>query len=186
MKFWIEFAGVTTPKYDDNSSGLKALCTSGIRAGDGIIHLDLSSLDVEEQINFIALLQKCWKHAAFVLGIRHSFTGRRPKIWQRYRRNIADTDHEAGVALDQLIQRYLAENLPHVTYATPGVFSFKADFLSAEGAAAVVGRLANMARWCKQHTSLIRLMTETLMTWKTFNEISLNTAQPVIRRRARR
>lgn len=180
MQFWLESAHGLSERYQPSAQALRSISSLPIRPSTVKVYLDLSTLQEEELINFIALCQKSWKHLSYTLGYQIA-APMRPKIWQRYRKNLVNRDHAEDIPVQTLMEVYVRANFQRLRLDGAGIFVFECEAQSATMVAALVGRLVNMARWCVVHTVSLKLISDSLLTWKAFEAISIMGEQPLIR-----
>jgi len=165
-----------------DSAGLRKICDTELRPGQVNIVLTCEGLEDEAKINFVAMWQKSTKHMKFILGLPSGVPVQRSQIWRKYFRNKVDIEHGQGRGFDEFIIHYLETYLQGITYSN-GSFSVTGIFTSSHAVAAAVGRMVNMLRWCEHWTQSIKLVSEAGMTWATFNKVTLDCEQPIVRRR---
>lgn len=130
-------------------------------------------------INFGAFIQKSLKHTLFILGAQNQ-PNTKKRIWRQYWKNSIDLQRgTGGLEFLPFLAAYVKKNqtfgpdIPLWQY--DGVTLKVITSLKSKKAAAVAaGRLVNVLRWCESYTQCARLVTDTGISWGTFNKISLD------------
>jgi hypothetical protein len=164
------------------SAGLKQIYDSRFAPGWINVTISCDGLTDEAKVNFIALWQKSLKHIRFILGLPVNLTVQRSQIWRKYFRNTVDTEHGEGRNFEDFLMSYLQTYLTNIVY-DGHTFKISGQFSSPQSVAAAVGRFVNMMRWSEQWTQSIKLVSEAELTWATFNRLSVEGEQPIVRRR---
>lgn len=181
MLLWIENQELgATERSAPTASLLRTIAKLNLSPSTTVLCLDLHDLQEEELVNFTALLQKSWKHVAFMLGY-HSAIVRPCRVWQRYRKNLVNRDHGEDMPFETLLASYIREHFYRVRL-DGRVVRIECEPSSSAALAAMLGRLVNMARWCVTHTPTLKLVSEAPITWKNFHAISVLLEQPITRR----
>jgi hypothetical protein len=173
---------------DDNrvfpvsAAGLKEMSTKA-RVGSVNILIDATDMDDDAKVNFVAMWQKCQSHLKFIFGTENLRYTARTQVWRKYFRHKVDNEHGSNASITQFLTNFLTGAHLDNLSITERDFVFIGRFPSTVVLAAAVGRIINMMNWCKQHTPTIKLLSEANFTWDTFQKISVNGEQPVVRRR---
>jgi hypothetical protein len=166
-----------------DSKGLQQIFDTNLHQGQYTIVITCDpAMDDEVKVNFIAMWQKALKHMRFILGLPGDVPTPRSQIWRKYFRNKVDLEHNQGRNFQDFITHYLENYMASIVYTGTG-FSITGRFHSAHAVAAAVGRIVNMIHWCEQWTPSIKLVSEAGITWNTFNKLTLECEQPIVRRR---
>lgn len=177
MTFNLRIAGsersVTTQSFEATNAGHTALKAAlpEILAKAGKVtsyHLSIATSDFSEEqvVQFICLVQKCWRHLTFVGGftvteIRHS------ECWQTYQTT------PRSIPFQKMIKGYLSKTFERFEYAD-GVFTIKAPVASSppEVVLSFARRFTNMALWVERNGCKIKLSGPDFLRWKMFDDIS--------------
>ena len=165
-----------------NSKGLKQICDLNVHSGHYTIEISCDGMDDEVKVNFIAMWQKALKHMRFILGLPSDIPTPRSQIWRKYFRNKVDLEHNQGRPFQEFVKHYLENYMNNIAY-NGTAFVVTGRFQSSHAMAAAVGRIVYMLRWAEQWTQSIKLVSEAGITWSTFNKLTLECEQPIVRRR---
>jgi hypothetical protein len=166
------------------SDGLHHLSIANLQTGSMTMHVPFDTLDEEGRVNFVAMCQKALIHFRFILGVPVNRQPARTRVWRKFFRNRVDQEHGEGSTFLEFMSRFLRDaNLNDILKCNEDGFEITGLFESSVMAAAALGRIVNMMHWCEAHTRSIKLISEASMTWDTFNKITLQGEQPIVRRR---
>jgi len=134
-------------------------------------------------INFIALATKANHHLQFIFSGSVVGAQRRFQFWRRYWRNEIDLRYGSGMTFEAVVNDFLSRSgLSRFVTQTADGLQFTGKFKSVKSAAAAIGRVENMLRWCERWTSQLKLQSEALLSWESFDKISVYGEQPIVSR----
>lgn len=161
------------------AEGLMAL--SKLEGSPNQVGFKPASIKEEHLVNFTAAIQKSFKHVLFVCGWPITENTRK-RVWRQFWKNDIDLRRgTGGVPFREFLENFVSSNQKLVTLNKPlwviedGEILVKVRLISAKSAAAALGRMVNLFRWSEKWTAAAKLVTDSPLSWLTFNQMSLTT-----------